>query len=164
MSDVKEISVTSTTEERQRKSRRRTKRDAPAVASVASAAVASAVAPVPAAIPVAPVAPVIVLAPRKPKPAKLVLVPKSKRTHHTTRKALPSSFRATRVRLVIDNSSKTQKRRRQVLGRIDAMTDNQVRAAAIDAQLTARDRVTKVPVGLLRQMLRDFQTMKGALL
>jgi len=167
MSDVKEISVTSDPKTTTRK--RRGKKQVPAVSATTktpvSAVTKTPVPPAPPAPPAPPVsAPVVILAPRKPKPAKLVLVPKSKSKRIVTSRTIPSSFRATRVRLVIDNSNKTQKRRRQMLGRIDAMSDNQVRAAAIDAQLTSRDRVAKVPVGLLRQMLRDFQTMKGALL
>ena len=108
-------------------------------------------------------APIVVLSPAKKKPAKVMLVPKG--AHHTSTNTYPSkTFKAKRVRVVIDNTAKTQKHRRQVLGKVDALTDDQVRTAAISAKLTRRESVAKVPVKLLRGMLRDYQTMRGQLL
>lgn len=107
-------------------------------------------------------APVVVLAPPKKKPVKVMLVPKGK---SGGMKAIArKTFRAKRVHVTIDNTAKTVKHRRQVLGRVDAMTDDQVRAAAVAARLTTRERVAKAPISLLRQMIRDYQTMKGMLL
>jgi hypothetical protein len=74
------------------------------------------------------------------------------------------TFRTKHVRLVIDNTAKTQKRRRQTLQKIDALTDEQVRQACLDAKLSRKETVAKVPIGLLRQMLKDYQTMRGNLL
>lgn len=104
-------------------------------------------------------APVVVLAPPKKKPTKIMLVPKGK-----TKKIVRKTFKAKRVHLTIDNTAKTVKHRCQVLGRVDAMTDDQVRAAAVAARLTSRERVAKAPIALLRQMIRDYHTMKGMLL
>jgi len=66
--------------------------------------------------------------------------------------------------VVIDNTAKTQKRRRQTLQRVDALTDEQVRQACLDSKLSRKETVAKVPIGLLRQMLKDYQTMRGNLL
>ena len=104
-------------------------------------------------------APVVVLAPPKKKPTKIMLVPKGK-----MKKLVRKTFKAKRVHLTIDNTAKTVKHRCQVLGRVDAMTDDQVRAAAVAARLTSRERVAKAPIALLRQMIRDYHTMKGMLL
>jgi hypothetical protein len=104
--------------------------------------------------------PKVVIAPPKKKPAKLMLVPKQKTVAATVKK----TFKAKRVRVTIDNTAKTQKRRRQVLGRIDGMTEAQLREAAVTAKLARAETVAKVPVDLLRQMLRDYQTLRGNLL
>jgi hypothetical protein len=103
---------------------------------------------------------VVVLAPAKKKPAKVMLVPKGK----VAAKVATKTFKAKRVAVTIDNTAKTVKHRRQVLGRIDALTDDQLRAAAVSAKLSRRETVAKVPVALLRQMLKDYQTMRGHLL
>lgn len=111
-------------------------------------------------------APKVVLSPAKKKPAKVMLVPRSHSAaasasgHRLSNK----TFKAKRFRLTIDNSAKTVKRRRQLLGRVDAMTDDQIRDAAVQAKLTRRESVARAPVPLLRQMIRDYQTMKGMLL
>ena len=105
----------------------------------------------------------VVIAPPKKKPAKLMLVPKQK-TISSAAAAMKKTFKAKRVRVVIDNTAKTQKRRRQVLGRIDGLTEAQLREAAVSAKLAKVETVKKVPVGLLRQMLRDYQTLRGNLL
>jgi hypothetical protein len=102
--------------------------------------------------------PIVVLAPAKKK-TKIMLVPKGKAP-----KIARKTFKAKRVHVTIDNTEKTRKRQRQVLGRVDAMTEDQVRAAAISAKLSRRESVAAVPATLLRQMLKDYQTMKGNLL
>lgn len=107
-------------------------------------------------------APVVILAPPKKKPARVMLVPKGK--SGGVKSIVRKTFKAKRVHVTIDNTAKTVKHRRQVLGRVDAMTDDQVRAAAVSARLTTRERVAKAPIALLRQMVRDYQTMKGMLL
>jgi hypothetical protein len=105
---------------------------------------------------------VVILSPPKKKPVKVMLVPKGK--PGGMKAIVRKTFKAKRVHVTIDNTAKTVKHRRQVLGRVDAMTDDQVRAAAVAARLTSRERVTKAPIALLRQMVRDYQTMKGMLL
>lgn len=104
--------------------------------------------------------PVIVLAPAKKKSAKVMLVPKGKHPH----RVLKRTFKARRVHMTVDHSAKTQKRRRQMVQRIDTMTDDQVREATVTARLTRRESVANTPTALLRTMLRDYQTMKGMLL
>lgn len=103
---------------------------------------------------------VVVLAPAKKKTAKVMLVPKGK--HHA--RTLKRTFKARRVHMTVDHSAKTQKRRRQLVQRIDTMTDDQLRSATVAAQLSRRESVANTPTPLLRQMLRDYQTMKGMLL
>jgi hypothetical protein len=108
-------------------------------------------------------APKVVIAPPKKKPAKLMLIPKQKPV--TAASALKKkTFKAKRVRVTIDNTAKTQKRRRQVLGRIDGLSETQLRDAAVTAKLARKETVAKVPLDLLRQMLRDYQTLRGNLL
>ncbi len=110
--------------------------------------------------------PVVVIAPAKKKPAKVMFVPKEKKAvapGHS--RVIPKkTFKAKRVRVVIDNTAKTQKHRTQVMGRIDAMTEDQLRGAAVSARLSRRETVAKVPVDLLRQMLKDYQSMRGNML
>jgi hypothetical protein len=125
----------------------------PTVASVASA-VASQQA-------VAVQSPKVVIAPAKKKPAKIMLVPKGKAV---TRTVPRKTFKAKRVKVTIDNTAKTQKHRKAVLAKVDTMTDDQIRAAAVQARLSRRETVTNAPIGLLRQMVKDYQTMKGMLL
>jgi len=112
--------------------------------------------------------PVVVIAPAKKKPAKLLLVPKAGTaaiSAQAKHRVVPKkTFKAKRVRVVIDNTAKTVKRRRQILGQVDAMTEDQLRAAAVQTRLARRDSVATVPMDLLRQMVRDYQTMRGALL
>ena len=124
----------------------------------------------------APVVPVIppkvVIAPPKKKVARVLLIA-AKPSGLVAGKPVPGilkkdiqrkTFRTKHVRLVIDNTAKTQKRRRQTLQKIDALTDEQVRQACLDAKLSRKETVAKVPIGLLRQMLKDYQTMRGNLL
>jgi hypothetical protein len=111
-------------------------------------------------------APVVVIAPAKKKPAKVMFVPKEKKAvaHGSSRVIPKKTFKAKRVRVIIDNTAKTQKQRTQTLGRIDAMTEDQLRGAAVSARLSRRETVAKVPVELLRQMLKDYQSMRGNML
>ena len=105
--------------------------------------------------------PVVVIAPAKKKPAKLMLVPKGK---SGSKVALKKTFKAKRVCVTIDNTATTRKHHQNVLKRVDSMTTDQLRAAAVAARLSRRESVAKVPEALLRQMVRDYQTMKGMLL
>ena len=116
--------------------------------------------------------PKVVIAPPKKKVARVLLIA-AKPSGLVAGKPVPGilkkdiqrkTFRTKHVRLVIDNTAKTQKRRRQTLQKIDALTDEQVRQACLDAKLSRKETVSKVPVGLLRQMLKDYQTMRGNLL
>jgi hypothetical protein len=128
------------------------------------------VAPAPTVVELAPVqgggavkktAPVVVIAPAKKKPAKLMLVPKGK---SGSKLALKKTFKAKRVCVTIDNTATTRKHRQAVIHRVESMTADQLRAAAVAARLSRRESVAKVPEALLRQMVRDYQTMKGMLL
>jgi hypothetical protein len=118
-------------------------------------------APVAAAKPI--VAPKVVLAPPKPKTPKVVLVPKGK-TVQTHTRPVRKTFKAKQLNVTIDNSAKTQKRRSSMMTKVDEMTDDQIRAAAVHARLSRRETVAKAPIGLLRQMVKDYQIMKGRLL
>jgi hypothetical protein len=183
--DVKEISMDvaqeggSGTRRRRGAGRRRT-RKAAAESQEGGAAVAvermdtAAPAPAPAPVtkelaPIAPqaggaikksAAPVVVLAPAKKKPAKIMLVPKST----VPRPMLKKTFKARKIRVTVDNSAKTIKRRRSVLGHIDTMTEEQLRAKAVAIKLSRPETVAKVPIALLRQMLKDTYTMRGSFL
>ena len=104
--------------------------------------------------------PKVVLAPPKPKAPKVMLVPKGLRP----KLKLPEkTFKAKRVALTIDNTVKTHKRRKAVMAHIDAMTEDQVRAAAVAARLSRRETVAKAPIGLLRQMVKDYRSLRGLL-
>jgi hypothetical protein len=74
------------------------------------------------------------------------------------------TFKAKRVKVVIDNTAKTQKRRRMTLARVEAMTEDQLRETAVSTKLSRIETVKKVPVDLLRQMLKDYYTMRGMFL
>ena len=117
-------------------------------------------APVPA--PVAVPRQKIILSPPKKKAPKVLLVPKVK--VNPVVKHAKKTFRAKRVRLTIDNTAKTQKRRQSITTTVDGMTEDQIRGAAVAARLSRRETVAKAPIGLLRQMIMDYQTMKGMLL
>jgi hypothetical protein len=124
----------------------------------------------PVVVPVIP--PKVVIAPPKKKVARVLLIAAKpsglvagKPVAGILKKDIQrKTFRTKHVRLVIDNTAKTQKRRRQTLQKIDALTDEQVRQACLDAKLSRKETVSKVPIGLLRQMLKDYQTMRGNLL
>ena len=112
-------------------------------------------------------APTVVIAPPKKKPIRVLLVPSKVAATNTPVKKMSivrKTYKAKCVRVIIDNTAKTQKKRRQTMQRIDALTDEQVRQACLDAKLSRKETVAKVPIGLLRQMLKDYQTMRGSLL
>jgi hypothetical protein len=103
----------------------------------------------------------VVLAPPKKKPAKVLLVPKGKVA--TPRPLGHKTFRAKRIRVMIDNTDKTRKHRSSVMEQVDSLTDDQVRAAAVHARLSRRETVGNAPIQLLRQMVKDYQIMKRQL-
>lgn len=112
-------------------------------------------------------APNVIIAPPKKRPPKLLLVPGIKKPLGgvvARTAALQKTFKAHKVRVLIDNTIKTQRRRRQTLQAVEAMTEDQLRAAAVAARLSRRETVEKVPVDLLRQMLKDYRMMRGMLL
>ena len=120
----------------------------------------SVVAPVPVPVPV--VAPVpIVLAPPKKKPAKIMLVPKQPSTKEPVRKHR-KTFKAKQVKVTIDNTATTRKHRSSIMEKVDALTDDQIRSAAVKAKLSRPN--ANAPIGLLRQMVKDYQSMKRMLL
>jgi hypothetical protein len=132
----------------------------PTSASVPASGSVSGPAPASASKPVKPVTPaIVVLAPPKKKQAKVLLVPKGK-TLRVTHKA----FTQKKVRVVIDNTAKTHKRRRQTIKEIDDMPEAELRQAAIRSKLSRPETVAKVPADLLRQMMKDYQMMRGMLL
>jgi len=104
--------------------------------------------------------PVVVLAPPKKKVPKVMLVPKGK---PTVKPVLKKTFKAKRVAVTINNTAKTQKQHRSIVEDVDSLTDDQVRAAACSAKLSRRETVGKVPITLLRQMIKDLQLMKKML-
>jgi hypothetical protein len=106
--------------------------------------------------------PQIVIAPPKKKPAKVMLVPKKIGSPLVVRPQ--KTFKAKRVRVVIDNTAKTQKRRRLTLQEVDALSEEDLRLEAVRARLSKPETVAKVPVDLLRQMLKDYRMMRGMLL
>lgn len=109
-------------------------------------------------------APKVVIAPPKKRPPKLLLVPGIKKPMGGVAAALQKTFKAHKVRVLIDNTAKTQRRRRQTLQAVEAMTEDQLRGSAVAARLSRRETVEKVPVDLLRQMLKDYRMMRGMLL
>ncbi len=132
---------------------------APQVGGVAAAAVSKKQPAV--VVPLAPV-PKIVIAPPKKKQAKVMLVPKTKTPPVVTRPQ--KTFKAKRVSVTIDNTARTQKKRRMTLSRVDAMTEEQLRETAVATKLSRIETVKNVPVDLLRQMLKDYYTMRGMFL
>ena len=127
-----------------------TKAEAVAAAPVAKPSLVMATKPV-----------VVVLAPPKKKPAKVLLVPKGKLV--APRPLVRKTFRAKRIRVMIDNTDKTRKHRSSVMEQVDSLTDDQVRAAAVHARLSRRETVGNAPIQLLRQMVKDYQIMKRQL-
>jgi hypothetical protein len=104
-------------------------------------------------------APIVVIAPPKKKAPKVTLIPKA--TGTAKRAPVKKTFKAKRVRVLIKNR-KTIKRQQQALQKVDALSDDAIRTAAVSAGLTRAD--ANAPVPLLRTMLKDYQTMKGGFL
>ena len=102
----------------------------------------------------------IILAPARTKVSKVLLIPKGatkpKPMHRKT-------FKAKRVQVVIDNTKKTQTRRNKVVADIDSMSEETLRAAAVSAKLSKAETVAKVPLPLLRQLMKDYRMMRGQL-
>lgn len=102
----------------------------------------------------------VILAPAKTKVSKILLVPKgatkSKPVHRKT-------FKAKRIHVVIDNTKKTQTRRNKVVADIDSMSEETLRSAAVSAKLSKAETVAKVPLPLLRQLMKDYRMMRGQL-
>ena len=115
---------------------------------------------VPVPVAVAP-SPKIVLAPPKKKPAKIMLVPKQPSTKEPVRKHR-KTFKAKRIKVTIDNTATTRKHRSSIMEKVDALTDEQIRSAAVKAKLSRPN--ANAPIGLLRQMVKDYQSMKRMLL
>lgn len=128
-------------------------------APVAVVAKPVAVAPAPAAVAAVavPKKPIVVLAPPKKKVPKVMLVPKGK---PTVKPDVKKTFKAKRIRVVLNNTVKAQNKRRRVVESIDSMSDDRVRAVACAAHLSRRETVGKVPITLLKQMIKDYQLMK----
>ena len=171
--EIKEVQMDEPFQEggRKRKPRSKTrKRKAESEAIVTKDGPGTAIpAPAPAPAP----APVPVPAVQKPPPAKIVIAPPKKKPAKvmlvsTATKAKPSvlrkTFKAKQIKVTIDNTAKTRKHRTSVLQKVDAMTDEQIRAAAVNARLSRPDSVGKAPIALLRQMVKDYQTMRRMLL
>jgi len=133
----------------------------PSVSPISSISSISSKAPVPVQK-VVVAGPKVVIAPPKKKPVKVMLVPKGKPA--TVSRPSQKTFKAKSVKVTIDNTATTRKSRADSLAKVDAMTEDQVRAAAVQARLSRRETVGKAPIGLLRQMVKDYQTMKARLL
>ena len=100
----------------------------------------------------------LILAPAKKAP-KVMLVPKEQKKVMAPRK----TFKVRNLKVVIDNTAKTQKRRRKVLADIDSMSEETLRATAVTAKLSRAETVAKVPLPLLRQLLKDYRMLRGLL-
>jgi hypothetical protein len=160
--EVKEVVMdVSHTEGKSRRRKTRKRHTAESVIEKDTAVELVAPAPAPAPKPVKTKPTVLVLAPARKKAARVMLVPKGKEPKPSnTRK----TFKAKQVHVIIDNTAKTHKRRKQLLNDIDNMTDQQVRDASVAAKLARKEKVAKVPVGILRQTLKDYKMMRGLLL
>lgn len=100
----------------------------------------------------------IVLAPAKPK---VMLVPKEiKKVKPSPRK----TFKARKLQVVIDNSAKTQTRRKKVVADIDSMSDEKVRELAVSSKIYTKEAAAKLPLPLLKSLMKDYKIMKGLLL
>ena len=100
----------------------------------------------------------LILAPAKKAP-KVMLVPKEQKKVIAPRK----TFKVRNLKVVIDNTAKTQKRRRKVLADIDSMSEETLRETAVNAKLSRAETVAKVPLPLLRQLLKDYRMLRGLL-
>lgn len=100
----------------------------------------------------------IVLAPAKPK---VMLIPKEiKKVKQNIRK----TFKARKLHVVIDNSAKTQTRRKKVVADIDSMSDEKVRELAVSSKIYTKEAAAKLPLPLLKSLMKDYRMMKGLLL
>ena len=45
---------------------------------------------------------------------------------------------------------------------VDSLTEEQLRETVVAAKLVRKESVAKVPEKLLRQMLKDYQSIRGA--
>ncbi len=105
--------------------------------------------------------PIVVLSPPKKKTARILLVSGKKdavKSFSDTRKA----FKTKRVVLTIDNTAKTIKRRNQLMKHVDELSVEQLRNSVVAAKLARKESVANVPEKLLRQMLKDYQSIRGA--
>jgi len=107
--------------------------------------------------------PIVVLSPPRKKTARILLV--SAKTEKADPKHVSErrkTFRAKRVTVTIDNTAKTAKRKNLLMKQVDGLTQEQLREAIVTAKLARRETVAKVPEKLLRQMLKDYQSIRGA--
>ena len=107
--------------------------------------------------------PIVVLSPPRKKTARILLV--SAKTEKADPKKVSDrrkTFRAKRVTVTIDNTAKTAKRKNLLMKQVDGLTEEQLREAVVTAKLARRETVAKVPEKLLRQMLKDYQSIRGA--
>ena len=114
----------------------------------------------------------VIIAPAKKKLPKVVLVPKTATTTTAATAAVaptkpprikPKTFKSKRVSMIVDNTRKAKQHRTTVLSQVDSLTDEQVREAAVTARLSQPKKVETVPIELLRQMVKDYQIIKGRL-
>ena len=107
--------------------------------------------------------PIVVLAPPRKKTARILLV-SSKTTKDEPKKIADrrKTFRAKRVTVTIDNTAKTAKKKYLLMKHVDSLTEEQLREAVVAAKLVRKESVAKVPEKLLRQMLKDYQSIRGA--
>jgi hypothetical protein len=100
----------------------------------------------------------IVLAPAKPK---VTLVTKEiKKVKPNQRK----TFKARKLQVVIDNSAKTQTRRKKVVADIDSMSDEKIRELAVTSKIYTKEAAAKLPMTILKPLMKDYKMMKGLLL
>ena len=113
--------------------------------------------------------PIVVLSPPRKKVARILLVSgKKDKTEKNgisdLRKALDhrKTFRAKKITVTIDNTAKTAKKKYLLMKQVEELSGSQLQEAAIAAKLSRRESVAKVPEKLLRQMLKDCQSIRGA--
>ena len=139
---------------------------APAMAIVPTAAPQAGGATVAKQLASKPAAPVVVIGPAKKK-ALVKLVSKKaviSAQAPAMKPVVAKTFKAKRIRVTIDNTARTQKRRRQVLRSVDSLTEEQLREQAVKFGLSRTDSVKKVPQDLLRKMLKDYYAMRKGFL
>jgi len=100
----------------------------------------------------------IILAPAKPK---VMLVTKEvKKVKSNPRK----TFKARKLQVIIDNSAKTQTRRKKVVADIDSMSDEKIRELAVASKIYTKEAAAKLPMTILKPLMKDYKMMKGLLL